>query len=170
MSGQEIFVIIIVILVLFGADKLPEIARTVSRGMRDFRKATDDIRREFEESTSEFRKDLNDVTSSITSDITEISGNIKKDADEVAENLARDINEFKDSLNEDINEVKENLESDLNTDSIPPVDDAWQSHDFNQAEDEGITGEGEQGDTGDPPSTYKRTINEPDDNYYNYRD
>jgi len=46
MSGQEIFVIIIVALLLFGAEKLPDIAKTVGRGMRDFKKATDEIRRE----------------------------------------------------------------------------------------------------------------------------
>ena len=65
MSGQEIFVIIIVVLLLFGADKLPEIAKGIGKGMRDFRKATDDIKREFEESTSDIRNDFNDVTNSI---------------------------------------------------------------------------------------------------------
>ncbi|HOF19848.1 MAG TPA: twin-arginine translocase TatA/TatE family subunit [Bacteroidales bacterium] len=56
MSGPEIFVIIIVILVLFGADKLPEMARSFGKGMREFRKATDDIRREIETSTIEIRR------------------------------------------------------------------------------------------------------------------
>ena len=32
MSGQEIFVIIIVALLLFGAEKLPDIAKTVGKG------------------------------------------------------------------------------------------------------------------------------------------
>jgi sec-independent protein translocase protein TatA len=45
MSGQEIFVIIIVALLLFGAEKLPDIARGLGKGMRDFKKATDDIKR-----------------------------------------------------------------------------------------------------------------------------
>ncbi|HOS72605.1 MAG TPA: twin-arginine translocase TatA/TatE family subunit, partial [Bacteroidales bacterium] len=58
MSGPEIFVIIIVILVLFGADKLPEMARSFGKGMREFRKATDDIRREIETSTSEIRREF----------------------------------------------------------------------------------------------------------------
>ena len=53
MSGQEIFVIIVVILLLFGADKLPEFARTFGKGMRDFRKATDEIKKEIESNTNE---------------------------------------------------------------------------------------------------------------------
>ncbi|HKK42360.1 MAG TPA: twin-arginine translocase TatA/TatE family subunit, partial [Bacteroidales bacterium] len=68
MSGQEIFIIIIVALLLFGAEKLPEIAKGLGKGMRDFKKATDDIRRELETSTQDIRKDLNDVTSSIKDD------------------------------------------------------------------------------------------------------
>ena len=39
MSGQEIFVIIIVALLLFGAEKLPDIAKTLGKGMRDFKKS-----------------------------------------------------------------------------------------------------------------------------------
>ena len=58
MSGQEIFVIVIVVLLLFGADKLPEIAKGIGKSMRDFRKATDDIKREFETSTSDIRQRL----------------------------------------------------------------------------------------------------------------
>ncbi|MCK7532924.1 MAG: twin-arginine translocase TatA/TatE family subunit [Marinilabiliales bacterium] len=60
-SGQEIIIILIVILILFGADKLPDIARTMGKGMREVRKATDEIKKEFESSTQDIRKDINDV-------------------------------------------------------------------------------------------------------------
>ena len=56
MSGQEIFVIIIVALLLFGAEKLPDIAKTLGKGMRDFKKATDEIRRELETSTHGYQE------------------------------------------------------------------------------------------------------------------
>ena len=45
-SGQEIFIVMIVVLLLFGANKIPEIAKGLGKGMREFRKATDDIKRE----------------------------------------------------------------------------------------------------------------------------
>jgi len=45
-SGQEIFIVMIVVLLLFGAKKIPEIAKGLGKGMREFRKATDDIKRE----------------------------------------------------------------------------------------------------------------------------
>jgi len=113
MSGQEIFVIIIVALLLFGADKLPEIARGIGKSMRDFRKATDDIKREFEESTSEIRRDFNEVTNSITRDVTDISDNIRSDVNEVTENLQKEVDEVKN----DLDEIKDNLEKDANFDT-----------------------------------------------------
>jgi sec-independent protein translocase protein TatA len=122
MSGPEIFVIIIVALLLFGADKLPEIARGIGKGMRDFRKATDDIKREFEESTSEIRKDFNDVTSSINSQVNDISQDIQKDANEVSNNLQKEVNDFKSDIDKDLNEVKDNIEAN-EAENISPAKD-----------------------------------------------
>ena len=42
-SGPEIVVILLVVLLLFGSKKIPEFARGIGKGMREFRKATDDI-------------------------------------------------------------------------------------------------------------------------------
>jgi sec-independent protein translocase protein TatA len=92
MSGPEIFVIIIVALLLFGADKLPEIAKTVGKGMRDFRKATDEIRREIETSTSDFRKDLTDVSESIKTDVSNYTEKINREANDVAQSINSDVN------------------------------------------------------------------------------
>lgn len=52
-GGPEILVILIVILVLFGADKLPELARGLSKGMNEFRKASDNLKNEIENSKNE---------------------------------------------------------------------------------------------------------------------
>jgi sec-independent protein translocase protein TatA len=68
-SGQEIFLIVLVVLVLFGANKMPELAKGLGKGMREFRKAADDIKREIENSTTEIKKDLNDITDDIKKDI-----------------------------------------------------------------------------------------------------
>jgi len=64
-SGQEIFVILIVVLLLFGAKKIPEVARGLGKGLNEFKKATDDIKNEIKEN-SEIAKDLNDIKKTIT--------------------------------------------------------------------------------------------------------
>jgi len=48
MSGAEIIVILLAVLLLFGADKVPEIARTVGKGLSEVRKVTSDLKKDFE--------------------------------------------------------------------------------------------------------------------------
>ena len=45
-SGPEIFVILLIVVMLFGADKIPEIARGLGKTMRQVKDATNDIKRE----------------------------------------------------------------------------------------------------------------------------
>ncbi|HDJ33846.1 MAG TPA: twin-arginine translocase TatA/TatE family subunit [Bacteroidetes bacterium] len=60
-SGQEIFIVFVVVLLLFGAKKIPEIARGLGKGMREFRKATEDIKREINEQSEDISNDINDI-------------------------------------------------------------------------------------------------------------
>ncbi|MDX9929838.1 MAG: twin-arginine translocase TatA/TatE family subunit [Bacteroidales bacterium] len=69
-SGQEIFLIVLAVLVLFGADKMPELLRGFGKGMREFRKAADDVRREIETGTSDLKKDIGKMTDEIKKDLT----------------------------------------------------------------------------------------------------
>ncbi len=41
-SGPELLIIIFIILLLFGAKKLPELAQGLGKGIREFKKATQD--------------------------------------------------------------------------------------------------------------------------------
>lgn len=45
-GGTEIIVIVFVVLLLFGSKKIPEVARAVGKGYREFQRATEDIKRE----------------------------------------------------------------------------------------------------------------------------
>jgi len=49
-GGMEIFVIFVIILLLFGGKKLPELARGLGRGIKEFKKATREIESEIEDS------------------------------------------------------------------------------------------------------------------------
>jgi sec-independent protein translocase protein TatA len=48
LGAPEIILIILVILIFFGARKIPEIAQGLGKGIREFRKASRDIQDEFE--------------------------------------------------------------------------------------------------------------------------
>ena len=45
----EILVILVLALVLLGPQKLPEVAKQLGKGLRDFKKATDDLKGQFEQ-------------------------------------------------------------------------------------------------------------------------
>lgn len=73
-SGQEIFVILLVVLLLFGANKIPEIARGLGKGMREFQKAADDIKREMNNQTEDISKDLKDIDKEIKKTDEDLKG------------------------------------------------------------------------------------------------
>lgn len=50
LGGMEIFLIIVVLLLLFGAKKIPELARGMGRGIREFKDATNEVKKDLEDS------------------------------------------------------------------------------------------------------------------------
>jgi Tat protein translocase TatB subunit len=62
---QELLVILGLALIILGPKKLPEIARGLGKAMREFRRATSDLRGQFEEET----RDLKDVTETLREEV-----------------------------------------------------------------------------------------------------
>jgi len=44
----EILVIMLLVLILFGSKRLPEVARGIGKSMQEFKKAADDVKRELD--------------------------------------------------------------------------------------------------------------------------
>jgi sec-independent protein translocase protein TatA len=61
MGGSEFFLIILVFLLFFGSNKIPEIARGLGKGMRQFRDAASGIQEEIEKGAKS-AKDQVDIT------------------------------------------------------------------------------------------------------------
>ena len=57
-SGSEILIVLLFVLLLFGSSKIPEVARMLGKGMREFRRATDEIKREINSEVHEFNDDI----------------------------------------------------------------------------------------------------------------
>lgn len=53
MGGYEILLIMAVILIFFGAKRIPELARGLGRGMREFKDATREISDELEKGVND---------------------------------------------------------------------------------------------------------------------
>lgn len=70
-SGAEITVILFIVVMVFGADKIPEIARGLGKGMRTLKNATNDIKHEITKSAEKHGIDT-DVTKNIKEEIKKV--------------------------------------------------------------------------------------------------
>jgi len=50
-QGQELIVILIIVLILFGGKKIPELMRSLGQGLREFRKASNDAVQDIRKAT-----------------------------------------------------------------------------------------------------------------------
>ena len=56
LGGGEIILILFIILLLFGAKKLPELAKGLGKGINEFKKASNDIKDEVEKTIDDENK------------------------------------------------------------------------------------------------------------------
>ncbi|WP_438989389.1 Sec-independent protein translocase subunit TatA/TatB [Polaribacter sp.] len=83
-SGPEIMVIMLIVVMVFGADKIPEIARGLGKGMRQVKDATNDIKKEIKDSSDKTKidtdvaKDINKEINAVKDDIDDLTGPIKR--------------------------------------------------------------------------------------------
>ena len=74
-SGIEWVVVMLAVLLLFGAKKIPELARGLGQGINEFKKASNDIKKEINESAKKQGID------------TDLAGDIQKEIDQVKDNI-----------------------------------------------------------------------------------
>lgn len=83
-SGAEIAFVIFIVIMVFGADKVPDIARGLGKGMRTLRQATDDIKSEITKSAEErgintdIAKDVKSEIDKAKESVDEITGSVKR--------------------------------------------------------------------------------------------
>lgn len=83
-SGAEIFFILFVVVMVFGADKIPGIAKGLGKGMRQLKDATEDIKQEIQKSAEK-----QGIDTSFTDDIRKELDEVKKNVDEVTGTIKR---------------------------------------------------------------------------------
>jgi sec-independent protein translocase protein TatA len=83
-SGAEIAFILFLVLLIFGADKIPEIARGLGKGMRQIKDATNDIKSEITKTAEkqgldlDITKDVRKEIDAVKDDIEEFGGSVKR--------------------------------------------------------------------------------------------
>ena len=80
-SGAEIVFVFMVVLLVFGSNRIPDIARTFAKGIQQVKTASRDFREEIEKSaeaqgldTKELQKEVNDIKK----ELNDITGTVKR--------------------------------------------------------------------------------------------
>lgn len=92
-GGGELILILFVVLMLFGSDKIPDIARTMGKAMAQLKNATNDIKSEIQkgaEANGLDSKSITDITVNINQEINKAKENLLKEAAPVVENTKID--------------------------------------------------------------------------------
>ena len=58
LGTTEIIIIAVIVLLLFGGRKLPELARGLGLGLREFKNASRDIKKEVEDATDDIKESI----------------------------------------------------------------------------------------------------------------
>ncbi|MGB0934206.1 MAG: Sec-independent protein translocase subunit TatA/TatB [Lishizhenia sp.] len=85
-AGSEVFIILLFVLVFFGAKSIPGISRSLGRGIRQIKDASQEIQSEIRKSGQEMKKDLN-IQRSIEEIGDTVSQPMRKMAKEIEEGI-----------------------------------------------------------------------------------
>ena len=113
LGGGELVLVVFVLILFFGADKLPEMMRAFGRGMREMKNATAEIQREIEKGATEIQRDIN-----IKDEISEIKEATNRIQGRLNEGL-KDLEEHHNSATEN-SEVKDTPEEEKENPLTPP--------------------------------------------------
>lgn len=109
-GGGELVFIMFIVLMLFGSDKVPEMARTMGKAMAQLKNATNDIKSEIQkgvEANGLDAKSLSDMTGGINSQINKVKEDLLGDTVAQATKIKTDL--LSDSVTQ-ATAVKEDIE------------------------------------------------------------
>lgn len=109
-GGGELVFIIFIALMLFGADKIPDIARTLGKGMAQLKNATNEIKAEIINSADANDIDLKSLTSGFTTEVEQVKQSINKIVEKNMTSDALGTKEITSDLLSNVTEIKENLD------------------------------------------------------------
>jgi len=111
-SGSEILVILIIILMFFGSKSIPSIAKTLGRGLYEIRNASSEIQNEIKKSGVDIGKDMN-----LKNILTEKQEEIIGPMDQI-------YSEIENTIHYDNSTIKKPIENTTPVENSTPVENA----------------------------------------------
>lgn len=104
----EIFIIFVLVLLLFGADKIPEFARSMGKGLRVLKDATDGVKRDIQSSVDEVKTDMNKNMEGVKKElepITSVHNQVKHDVSQYTKKAKESIGSVEKEFNKPENKA-----------------------------------------------------------------
>jgi sec-independent protein translocase protein TatA len=86
---QEIIIIFVLALIVFGPRKLPELGKSIGKGLQEFKKASNELKRTWEEEVQ-----LEKEKESVSSILKDASAELKATSEEISKNASAITNEL----------------------------------------------------------------------------
>jgi Tat protein translocase TatB subunit len=88
----ELLIILAIALLVFGPKKLPEMSRSIGKAVREFRRASDEIKGKIEQEiqASEFKEIKDELKKDLSQDIYKEITEVKEEPKEAAEELKKE--------------------------------------------------------------------------------
>jgi sec-independent protein translocase protein TatA len=104
-GGGEFILIILVVLMLFGSDKIPDIARTLGKMFRQLKHATDDLKSEIQNSANQNGLDKGSLTGGIAEEIQKVKEGFTEAVNPLSQTGTEQIVEEVEKAKEDIEQI-----------------------------------------------------------------
>jgi len=111
-SGSEILVILIIILMFFGSKSIPSIAKTLGRGLYEIRNASSEIQNEIKKSGVDIGKDMN------------LKNILIEKQEEIIGPMDQIYSEIENTIHYDNSTIKKPVENTTSVENSTPVENA----------------------------------------------
>jgi sec-independent protein translocase protein TatA len=110
-GGMEVIVILLFVLMFFGAKSIPGLARTLGKGMREIQHASDEIKREIRSTSDNIKKDLE----------------LGDQVNQIVQDIEQQPRQLLDQIEDEVAQTKRSLEQ--HAQNAPPVSSKSQEND-----------------------------------------
>ena len=103
---QEIIIIFIIALIVLGPRKLPQLGKTIGKGMAEFRKASNELKKTWEDEVQidKEKSALNGAVSDATGNLTDIVKDVNKSVSDI-------VNDVKNSVSDIVSDMTKSIDS-----------------------------------------------------------
>ena len=108
-GGMEVILILIFVLMFFGAKSIPGLARSLGRGMREIQNASDEIKREIRSTGESIKNDLKG-----NGEVEEIIQSISAKPDQLLDQIYHEVRKVATDIENPISDAQKTIEDNLN--------------------------------------------------------